>query len=176
MAKFNSKLSKKEVEKYFYQLCLAISEIKNVEEAAELLKDLLSYQEAEMIAKRLKIAELLSQNFTYEDIMDELKVGASTISRIKEWMKVAGDGYKKAVQRIGGKEIENNLKTYNYDSWGKMKKRFPAYYWPQLLVEGLISEANNRQKKRIENVISQMDEMKEKNELFYRLKKLMRRK
>jgi TrpR-related protein YerC/YecD len=175
MAKFSSKLSKKEVGEYFYQLCLAISEIKNPEEAAELLRDLLSYQEAEMIAKRLKIAELISKNLTYEEIMDELKVGASTISRVREWMKVSGEGYRKATKRIRGKKTEVDIKNYDYESWGKMKKRFPVYYWPQILVEGLVREANVHQKKRIENVIKQMDKAKEKSELFYHLKRLMRK-
>ena len=173
MGKFNSKLSKKEVEKYFYQLCVAISETKNAKEVAELLRDLLSYQEAEMIAKRLKIAELLLDEFTYDEIQAELKVSAATIARVQEWIRIAGEGYQKAARRIKGKSIKEDEIVYNYDSWGKMKKRFPAYYWPELLLETIIREANERQRKKINSVISEMEKTKEKSEVFYKIRKIM---
>jgi hypothetical protein len=48
------------------------------------------------------------------------------------------------------------------------------YYWPQILLENIIVEANSRQKKKIKRVLSQMDKMKEKNELFLRLKKMVK--
>ncbi len=68
MAKISKKLSKEDVAKFFYKLCLAIAEMKSPQEAANFLRDLLSFQEAEMIAKRLKIAQLLIEGDTYEEI------------------------------------------------------------------------------------------------------------
>lgn len=173
MAKFNSKLSREEVKKIFYQLCVAISEIKNIEEAAELLRDLLSYQEAQMIAKRLKIAELLLDGMTYDEIQEKLKVSASTIARVQEWLKISGEGYNKAAKRIKGKEPKKFSSNYNPEEWNSLKRRYPMYYWPQILLENIIRESNMKQKKKIERVISQMDKIKEKNELFLRLKKLV---
>jgi uncharacterized protein YerC len=176
MAKFNSKLPRKEVEKFFYQLCIAISETKTPKEAAELLRDLLSYQEAEMIAKRLKIAELLLDNFTYEEIIKGIKVSPPTIARVQEWLKISGEGYQRAVKTIKSENTEkrNNFSDYP-ESWTGLKRRFPAYYWPELLLESIIKESSNRQRKKIENVISQMEKMKEKNELFIKIKNILKR-
>lgn len=176
MAKFNSKLSKQEVQKIFYQLYVAISELKNPQEAAELLRDLLSYQEAEMIAKRLKIAEYLLENATYDEIKKRVKTSYGTIARVQEWLKISGEGYKRAVEKTKNINTENKRADYNsYDDWFSLKKRYPAYYWPQILLENIIETSNAKQKKKIKNVIAQMEKMKEKNELFLKIKTLLTR-
>lgn len=177
MAKFNSKLSKQEVEKYFYQLCVAIAETKSPKEAAELLRDLLSYQESEMIAKRLKIAELLLENMTYETIMKRLKVSTSTIARVQEWIKISGEGYQRATKSLKSseKEIKESRKQDDYyKPWSSLKKKYPSYYWPEILLESIIKESSNRQKDKIKSVISQLEKSKEKNELFKKIKYLLR--
>lgn len=177
MAKFTSRLSRQEVEKYFYQLCVAISETKNPKEVAELLRDLLSYQESEMIAKRLKIAELLLDNMTYEEIRKTLKVSTSTIARVQEWIKIAGDGYQRAVKSLKSSEKKYKDRGGNqFETWSGLKKKYPAYYWPEILLENLIKESNYKQKMKIKSVVSQLEKMKEKNELFIRLKHLLNKK
>ncbi len=168
------KISKKEIGKYFFQLCVAISETKNEQEAAELLKDLLSYKEATMITKRLKIAEMLLEEKTYKEIQDELKVGTSKISRVYEWMKVSGNGYKKAVERLKNKKTPADFQQKNnFSDWRNIKKRFPLYHWPELLIEDLIIHANKKQFKKVENVIAEMEKMKEKTPIFNQLKKVI---
>lgn len=175
MAKFNSKLSKKEVDKILYQLCLAISEIKDPNEAAELLRDLLSYQELEMIAKRLKIAELLVAGNTYGEIEENLLVSSSTIARVQEWLKISGEGYQKAIVRTKKKINQNNAEQQVFvgENWGSIKKRFPAYYWPELLLENIVANSTNKQKERIKTVINSLEKSKEKTELYHKLKKLI---
>lgn len=175
MAKFNTKLPRDEVKKIFYQLCLAVSEIKNPEEAAELLRDILSFQEAEMIAKRFKIAELLLKNSTYEEIQEQLKVSAATVARVQEWLKVSGVGYKKAVQRTQGKTPEKRIENYNPGSWLDLKKRYPSYYWPQLLLENIIDGANARQIKKIDTVMKTLERSKEKSALFKKIQQIIRK-
>lgn len=176
MAKFHSKLSKQEVDKLFYQLCVALSETKNAKETAELLRDLLSYQESEMIAKRLKIAELLLDNLTYSEICKVLKVSPPTIARVQEWLKISGEGYQRAMKSMKNSEIDNKkTKNNQIESWSNLKKKFPAYYWPEILLENIIKESNNRQKKKIESVINQLEKSKEKNELFIKIKSLLKK-
>jgi uncharacterized protein YerC len=70
MAKFPRipKLSKQEQEKLLIGFCKALVELRTPEEAAHFLKDLLSKQEAEMLAKRIEIARLLIEGLTYENI------------------------------------------------------------------------------------------------------------
>jgi len=175
MAKYNSRLSKKEVEQIFYQLCLAISETKGVKEAAELLRDLLSFQEAEMIAKRLKIAEFLINGLTYQEISKNLKVGQSTIARIQEWLRVSGEGYRQASKVIKNKKPEKRESFDDYYSveWKNLKKRYPIYFWPEILLENIIQNASKKQKEQIKIAIKEMEKMKEKNRLYYQLKKVI---
>jgi TrpR-related protein YerC/YecD len=173
MAKFESKLSKSEVGKLFYKLCLAISEIKKPEEAASLLGDLLSLQEAEMIAKRLKIAELLLDGDSYNDIKEKIKVSYGTIARVQEWLKISGEGYRQAVKRTKNKniEIKNECPTIDLNV---IKKRYPMYYWPEIVLENIIKTASKRQKNKLKSIIESMKKMKEKTDLYKKLNKIIK--
>lgn len=173
MAKFNSKLSKKEVDELFYKFSAAICGIKSIKDAAVFLRDLLSYQEAEMIAKRLRIAELLIEKKTYDDICKTLKVSSGTIARVQEWLKLQGEGYRKAVKNIRGKSVEIKY-IENPESLSSIKKRYPQYYWPELLLENIIKNSNKKQKREIGSVIGQLEKMKEKSQLFRKLKRIIR--
>ena len=173
MAKHSEKLSKDEVRKIFYQLCLALSKLENPEQASKLLQDLLSLQEAEMIAKRLKIAELLLENMSYEDIRKALKVSPGTIARVQEWLKISGEGYREAVKNTRGKDIDLEKEYAVVDDWNSIKKRYPMYYWPEILLENIVKAANKKEKTRIRKVLKQMEKMKRKNALYKKLNKLI---
>lgn len=173
MANTSKKLSKEEIAKFFYKLCLAIAEIKNPQEAANFLRDLLSFQEAEMIAKRLKIAEMLMEEKTYEDIRKNVKASYGTIARVQEWMKVSGDGFRMVISKTRGKDIKMG-KECPIVEISTLKKRYPMYYWPEILLENIIETANYKQKAKLKKVIDQLGEMKKKTELYHRLKRLVR--
>ncbi|MFA5872283.1 MAG: Trp family transcriptional regulator [Parcubacteria group bacterium] len=176
MAKHHTKLSKKEVERIFYQLCLAISRTKNINIASKLLRDLLSYQEAEMLAKRLKIAELVLEGDTYSQIRESLKVSPGTIARIQEWLKISGDGYRWAVQKTRGdmKKIKENISVESgYSGWSEVKRRYPMYFWPELILEEIVKNANKREKERLKKVIGEMNKIKTKKPLFEKLKRIL---
>ena len=162
------------MDKILYKLCQAIAEIRDPNEAAELLRDLLSYQESEMIAKRLKIAELLLQESTYDEIIELLKVSAGTIARVQEWLKISGEGYQKATTRTNKNIAKSDSSDYVPENWNSIKKRFPAYYWPDILLENIIATSTKRQKEKIRIVIKEMDKSKEKTELYHKLKKLIK--
>lgn len=177
MAKFfnPSRLSRKEQQELLAQLCWAISETKNVEEAAELFKDLLSSQEAEMIAKRLKIAQLLIDGFSYEEIEEIAKTCPTTISRVNEWLKVSGEGYRKAVERIKLNKKTLEEPVYDPFSWQGVKRRHPLYFWPHFLLEEILKGASKREKQRLRTVLDKMDErMREKNKLFKQLDAILK--
>lgn len=176
MARHHQRLSRLEVEKIFYLLCLAVSKADDINRAAKFLRDLLSYQESEMIAKRLKIAELLLEGKTYSEIREILKVSSGTISRIHEWLKMSGEGYRWAVQNTKGemkKIVEKIPAESSYSEWSIVKRRYPIYFWPQLLLEELIQNSNKRQRQRINAVMREMEKSKRKTPLYNRVAKLM---
>ena len=175
MAQRSKKLSKEEVEALFYKLCVVVSKTNKIEDAARLLRDLLSFTEAEMIAKRIKIAEMLIAEATYREINEELKTSNATIFKVQEWLNVSGDGYRKAIKKTKNKSVKKDIALPTYDSgnWAEMKKRFPMYHWPEILVENLIATANKRQQAKINTVLNQMNKMEEKNPLYEKINKIM---
>jgi TrpR-related protein YerC/YecD len=173
MAKTNPRLPKSEVEKYFYQLCLAVSKTNNIKESAMLMRDLLTDQESEMLARRLKIAELLMEDKTYEEIRKITKASPITIAKVQEWMRISGEGYRLAIERTKNKLPKERNENVDFMPLNALKKKYPMYYWPEILVEELVKSANKRQRKRFQNVIKEMRNMKRKTALHRKLERML---
>jgi TrpR-related protein YerC/YecD len=173
MAKFTnpSKLSKDEIDKLIIQFCQAISLLKNPIEVAEFLKDLISSQEAEMLAKRLKIAELLLGGLTYTQIEDALRVNPNTVSRVNEWLRLSGDGYRLVLERMPKEEKHESFEgRFEPFSLRNIKKRYPMYYWPQIVIENILKTAKEKDKQKMRAVLRTMDK---KTALFKQLNALL---
>lgn len=176
MAKFARipKLSKREQEQLLISFCKALAALKTSEEAAQFLKDLLSKQEAEMLAKRIEIARFLIDGKTYQQIQQLLKVSYGTIARVNQWLATSGEGYRLVVQRVKPEKsaqrefIEELEKPV---SWKQIKRRYPMYFWPDLLLEEFVKSAQNRQKERMKEILNKLDE---KSEVFERLDFLLK--
>jgi len=173
MAFHKAKLSRDEVEKIFFRLCFAIAEMKSPKEVAEFIRDILSFQEAEMVAKRLMIAEMILKNCSYDEIRSKLKVSNGTISRVQVWLKLSGEGYRRAINLTERKKFEGNMPIEKFSEWNSIKKRYPMYFWPQLLLEELIQNSSKRQKDKIKNVLREIEKSKKKTALFKRIAKII---
>ncbi len=154
MAKFSRipKLSKESTEGLIVDLCEAIALTNSKSEAAELLTDLLGKQELEMIAKRLRVAELLLDNYTYQDIFKEIHVSPNTVARVQAWLRQSGDGYRKIIEKTKSKRKnrENNEKPFKLSG---MKKKYPMYYWPQIMLEHWIKSSSQKDKQEMRRVL-----------------------
>ena len=153
MAKFTpyQKLSKEVRQKALLELCQAMVTVKKLPDAAKVLADLLSEQEIDMVAKRLQVAKLLLQKKRYHEIQRDLKVSEHTIARVNSWLQQGGAGFRIVVEN--GKDVTipawKPWKMAAGDSWAALKRKFPLYYWPQLLLEDIVRTANNNQRKRL---------------------------
>jgi len=130
-----------------------------------------------MLAKRLKIAELVLEGETYDYIRSFLKVSPGTIARVQEWLKISGDGYRWAAQKTKSdtKKLQRNLPAESgYSGWSDIKRRYPIYFWPELLLEEIVKSANKREKERLRKVVCEMEKMKKKKPLFKRLQRILR--
>jgi|SRR3989344_3934107 len=172
MAKFSykSKLSKEDQEELLMDFCDSLSSIKNSREAAQFLKDLLSPQEAEMLAKRIKVAELLLAGWSYKRITDYIKVGEGKVARISEWLKLTGDGYRMIIVRLKEKRNERVKPESRIPREGlkKIEENFPIKYWPKLLAEGLIRHSKIKNKNKI---LESLGELKLKPQLYKQIEK-----
>lgn len=171
MAKFSrcSKLSKQEREELILEFCEALASLKNSTEAIKFIRDILTEQEIEMLAKRLRIARLLLEGKNYQEIERDLRVGYTTIARVSEWLRVSGEGYQIIVSRMEKREPQ--LKDY-YDEDKAYRRRFALYCWPELLFEELAERIGSDKKQR-ENLREALKSVGEKTKLYRRLDKVV---
>jgi len=90
-----------EITKEFWWI---IANLQDEKEVKTFLGDLLTKTERVMISKRLAIALLLVQGYTYAQIREVLKVSPATVNQIHRWLERGGEGYKIAVERLLKKE------------------------------------------------------------------------
>lgn len=174
MAKFNrkSKLSESEQKALILEFCQAMSSLKNPEEAAYFLQDLISAQEAEMLAKRLKIAKLLLSGLSYDEIQESLKVGKGTIARVSTWLNLSGTGFRLIAARTKSVKAKPKGSAF-HDTWRMLKRRYPLHFWPEVLIEEIVNSASRSQKEKLAKIL---DKFKDKDEAFYALNKRLKEK
>lgn len=151
-------------------LCKALVSLKTPEEAAHFLKDLLSKQEAEMLAKRVEIARLLIDGETYTSIQATLKASEATISRVNQWLSTSGEGYRLVVSRVKPEKSDQQKMIEELEkpfSWREIKRKYPSYFWPELLIEEFAKKAKKQQKERMRKILDKFDD---KSEVFERLR------
>jgi len=121
-----------------------------------------------MLAKRLKIAKLLLTNATYQEIARQLKVSPQTIARVNIWLQEAGDGFRLMFYRTKKKSPTPGILPSG--TWSSIKRRYPMYFWPELLIREIMNTANKRQKQRLRDVVTNLN-IKDKR--YRELQKIM---
>lgn len=173
MAKFSRspRLNKTEREKLIIEFCEALVAVKNSVEAAKFLTDLLSSQEVEMLAKRLKIAGLLIKGSTYEEIREALRVSTGTIARVNTWMSVSGEGYQLVIKRAKEVHRSKSERTGSPYALRNFVENRPAHFWPELLFIDMIKKSRRKQK---EELLSALNGLSLKSKLFKELTQFLK--
>lgn len=158
MAKYSrhQRLTTNKRQEIILLLCNCIKSINSDQDAAAFLADLLTPQELDMLAKRLLVAKRLLENHSYNQIRTELKVGFSTIGRIATWLFISGKGFRNALAKIPPSSKKPNI---DYESQN-IKRRFSQYYWPELLIEKIIKESDQKHKAKIYSILQSMKDNK----------------
>ncbi|MDP1710515.1 MAG: Trp family transcriptional regulator [candidate division WWE3 bacterium] len=82
----------------------ALSGLRSPPDAHDLIQDLLTPTEQEMIKKRIGIAVLLEKGYDHRTIAEVLRVSTTTVNRVSLWLKFHGKGYRKIAKRLIGQE------------------------------------------------------------------------
>lgn len=133
VAKFNyfeykekriEKLSPREQEDLLFDLINAFAQVNTPLDAAFLVHDIFTESEVMNLAKRLRIAKLLLNGKTHEEIVQELHCSFATITKVRIWLDNAGYGIKRVI-----KKLPKRRKGY-------ISKRIPGigYGLPQILL------------------------------------------
>lgn len=136
------KLSRKEQEDLVFDLVNALVQTKTVGQAALFLQDLLTKSEMKILSKRLRIAKLLIEGMTYEQIKESLHVSHGTVAKIAAWLAERGDGFRRVLERIPKNKDEE--KWLEKSDWDNFKRRYSLYFWPELLLEEIVKNANDK--------------------------------
>ena len=161
------KLSKQQRETLLHDLVYALVHTNSVNESILFLQDLLTRAELTTLAKRLGVAKLLLKGHTYEYIQKSMRVSHGTIAKINAWLEERGDGFRKVIQKLP--KQKESFKEIG--DWGKLKRRYSLYFWPELLLEEIIRNANEKERERLKGILKTMDE---KSELHERMEKLLK--
>ncbi len=76
--------------------------LESEDDAYRLLDDLCTVAEIQAMAQRLEVANLLTQNITYNAIASRTGASTATISRVKRCVNYGADGYKRVLSKISG--------------------------------------------------------------------------
>jgi TrpR-related protein YerC/YecD len=82
------------------ELYSALAKAQTREEIAQLLRDVLTYEEIEEAARRLQVARLLDKKQTFRDISAQTKMSTATIARINWWLHHGTGGYRLALEGL----------------------------------------------------------------------------
>src|SRR3989338_9195898 len=126
-------------------------------------------QQEGLFVKLARAVALLRNPVEGAEIIKELKVGLNTIVKIQTWLNLYGEGYRSVVAKMS-KQAKDRQEPDPHRPFAELKRKYPLYFWPQLLLEELVKTANKREKERLRKIISQS---KEKTQLSRQLSKLL---
>src|SRR3989344_7495558 len=155
-AKGSNRLSKLERENIALDLIEAFANCKTIKDAAMFAQDLLTESELSFLSRRLRIAKLLLQNKTYGEIQDVLHVSQTTVAKIAFWLNHRGEGFRKMIKKLPNKQAKNN-DLLAQSTWTSLKRQYPTYFLPEIIIEQIVKTANKKQKERLSKVVSQVD-------------------
>lgn len=75
-----------------------ILKLETIEECDNFFTDLFTPKELLAFAQRLKSANLLLENYTYEEVIKNVNISSATLSRVSRCVQ-EGNGYKKILKK-----------------------------------------------------------------------------
>jgi TrpR-related protein YerC/YecD len=89
--------------KQFYR---AVLSLRDEEDCDRFFRDICTIKEMQELPQRLEVARLLSDGRNYQEITEKTTVSSATISRVSRCLLYGDGGYRRVLERLGGKENE----------------------------------------------------------------------
>ena len=90
---------KQTVEEYFFR---SLVELENEEDAETFFRIFCTDKETQLIAQRLYVAKMLSENKVYSKIVDKTGASSATVSRVKRAMDIDREYFDKLLGKLNG--------------------------------------------------------------------------
>ena len=91
------------LKKQFYR---AVLSLRDEEDCDRFFRDICTIKEMQELPQRLEVARLLSDGRNYQEITEKTTVSSATISRVSRCLLYGDGGYRRVLERLGGKENE----------------------------------------------------------------------
>lgn len=82
------------------RLVEAFTLLKNKDEVADFLRDLLTLAEIEEFANRLEMVRLLKKGYSYLKIAKEIGTSTTTVTRVAHWYYHGCSGYVRVIDKL----------------------------------------------------------------------------
>lgn len=122
-----------------------ITLLEDKEQVKGFLKALLTHTEMKMLAKRIQISKMLVEGYSYSEIRKYVKVTDPTIAKISNILATDGEGLLTAINHL--RKIEKATDDEMMRISPDLKKRYPIYFLPDILVEEASKKIRVRSKK-----------------------------
>jgi len=86
-----------ELTEYFYN---AVLKLRDTEECRNFFEDVCTVKELQDISQRLRVAQMLSEGHSYQEVSRETGASTATISRVNKCLVYGSGGYNTVMQRI----------------------------------------------------------------------------
>lgn len=86
-------------EEYFFR---SLVSLENPDEAKTFFKIFCTDKETQLIAQRLYVAKLLSENKVYSEIVEKTGASSATVSRVKRAMEIDREYFDKLLGKLNG--------------------------------------------------------------------------
>ncbi|QEK12992.1 hypothetical protein FQB35_12045 [Crassaminicella thermophila] len=103
---YESKLKNEFTDELFEAILL----LENIEECYRFFTDICTIKETQTLAQRLKVAKLLRDKKTYNEIEEITGASTATISRINRFLVYGADGYNLILDRLEEKAKKEDTK------------------------------------------------------------------
>ena len=87
-------------------LYTAILSLENSEECRNFFEDICTVKELQDIAQRLKVARMLKEGNSYQEVSRETGASTATISRVNKCLVYGNGGYELVLSRIDSDDSE----------------------------------------------------------------------
>jgi len=163
------KLTLSEFQGLLSDLLVAFQIVKDPEETALFVQDLLTKSEVKILAKRLRIAKLLLEGMTYREVEDTLHVSHGTVAKVAEWLKEKGDGFRSVIKKISKIRKEESALLASVGI--SLKDRIQRYSSLEPLIEKKVKSADEKEGRRLKKIL---DNLEAKSILNTRIEKMLK--
>lgn len=151
------KLSRGEQEDFLSDLLAAFQIIRDPEEVVQFIQDLFTRKEVAFFSKRLRIAKLLLEQKTYDEVISAVHTSHTTVAKVAAWLNQKGEGFRTVIQKLP-KRKDNVDDSLAKAEWQHLMRRYPGYFWPQLIMKEVGKQLDTHKRKQLTKILTTLDD------------------